>query len=102
MEIGVYLVEILIDGKKVRSEADFHRELAKAVCVEQFYGCNFDALWDLLSTGIERPILLRWTNSQESRTDMGEKFEKIVEILERVKHQDEKFGWDDRFTYKLD
>jgi ribonuclease inhibitor len=95
-------MEILIDGKKVRSESDFHRELATAVCVEAFYGCNLDALWDLLSASVERPILLTWTNSQESRTDMGERFEKIVEILERVKQQDEKFGWSERFIYKLD
>ena len=95
-------MEIRIDGKKVKSESNFHNELAAALGVEAVYGCNLDALWDLLSASVERPILLRWTNSQESRKNMGRIFDQIVEILERVKQQDEKFGWSNRFTYSLD
>ncbi|QUP54589.1 barnase inhibitor [Ralstonia syzygii] len=88
-------------GENIKSEADFHRQLAQSLDVEAFYGFNCDALWDLLSAGIERPLKLTWRNSASSKANMGESFEIIVSILERVKLQDEKFGWVDRFTYIL-
>ncbi|MGE1005742.1 barstar family protein [Ralstonia pseudosolanacearum] len=94
-------MNIKLTGDNIKSEADFHRQLAKSLGVEEFYGFNCDALWDLLSASVERPLNLTWENSAESREKMGEAFERIVAILERVKQQDEEFGWVDRFTYVL-
>lgn len=95
-------MDIRIDGEKIKSEKDFHQELALGLGVQGFYGCNLDALWDLLSASVERPITLRWENAQVSRENLGEIFEQIVGILERVKKQDENFGWKERFTYELE
>ena len=49
-------IEIL--GDLIETEKDFHKQIATSLGVEEYYGCNLDALWDLLSASIERPIIL--------------------------------------------
>ncbi|MFQ6589881.1 barstar family protein [Pseudomonas palleroniana] len=95
-------MNVVILGKKIMSEMDFHQQLATALDVQGFYGFNRDALWDLLSAGVERPVVLVWKSAQVSKMNLGASFEEIVEVLERVKQQDEGFGWEDKFTYELD
>lgn len=93
---------IELDGSTIKSEIEFHKQLALTLNASDFYGNNLNALWDLLSANIERPIELVWKNSNESRNSMGDTFGTIVNILDRVKAQDESFGWDEKFTYKLE
>ena len=95
-------MDILIEGSMLQSESDFHHGLAVVLGVEDYYGYNLDALWDLLSANIERPILLRWICSNESKEYLGDKFEEIINVLERVKKQDERFGLSERFDYCLE
>jgi ribonuclease inhibitor len=94
-------VEIQLDGARILSEEDFHRELALVVDVGPHYGFNLDALWDLLSANVERPFELVWEKSQVSQVAMPETFEEILKILEQVKRQDERFGWDGGFKYEV-
>jgi len=94
-------VNIIIFGEKMMTEMDFHQQLATALGVKDFYGFNRDALWDLLSAGVERPLVLLWQNAQLSKVNLGASFDGIVEVLERVKQQDESFGWKDKFTYEF-
>ena len=95
-------MNVVILGEKIMSEMDFHQQLATALGVQKFYGFNRDALWDLLSAGVERPVVLVWRSAQISKMNLGTSFAEIVEVLERLKQQDEGFGWKDKFTYKLD
>ncbi len=95
-------MDVNLNGLKILSEQDFHRALATAFGVQEVYGCNMDALWDLLSASVERPLRLIWNSHAYSKNGMGEDFYKIFEILERVKLQDENFGWKDRFSYLLE
>lgn len=92
---------IELDGTTIKSEADFHKSIASALATTEQYGNNLNALWDLLSANVERLLKLIWKNSKESRDTMGSSYQKIVNILERAKNQDESFGWDERFTYQL-
>ncbi|TYZ55773.1 barnase inhibitor [Ralstonia solanacearum] len=93
------MMKVELDGDLIKSEVDFHRKLAKSLGVERGYGFNCDALWDLLSASVDRPLNLIWKNSAMSGAEMGDSFEMIVAIFERVRRQDEEFGWVDRFTY---
>ena len=95
-------MKVEIIGNIINEEKDFHTQLAVALGVQQYYGHNLDALWDLLSLSIERPIHLVWKNSSESKKKLGKQFEEIVSILERVRLEDEKYGWKDKFTYSLE
>lgn len=93
-------MDIKIYGDEMLSELDFHNEIARQFEVESYYGKNLDALWDLLSTGVERPVNLIWLNANISKEKI-KSFDKIVFIFEKVKNQDEQFEWEDKFTYTL-
>lgn len=93
---------VLIDGALIYTELDFHRMVQEKLALGPYYGKNLDALWDRLSTDVERPIALIWQHSQLSRTRLGPVFEKIVQILQDVQKQDEAF-WPphERFHFEL-
>ncbi|HEY3365034.1 MAG TPA: barstar family protein [Symbiobacteriaceae bacterium] len=94
------LVEV--DGRMIRTERDFHQVLAKALDFGRYYGNNLDALWDRLSTDVERPVLLIWKDSEISRRQLTDEcFGRIVEVLQAVKEQDEQFGLAERFVFEL-
>lgn len=93
-------MNIEIYGNQIKSELEFHNEIARQFNVENYYGKNLDALWDLLSIGVERPINLVWIDANNSKNRIRS-FEKIISVLERVKEQDEKFEWEDKFTFTL-
>lgn len=92
---------IELDGLSISSEQDFHKRIASAFSVAQYYGNNLNSLWDLLSTDVERPIEIVWKNSKESEQSMGETFKKTISIFERTKNQDISLGLDEKFEYKL-
>ncbi|MBN6774824.1 barstar family protein [Pseudomonas granadensis] len=92
---------IELDGLSILNEQDFHKRIASAFSVSQYYGNNLNALWDLLSTNVERPINIEWRNSRDSKQNLGETYEKIIAIFERTKNQDISLGLDEKFNYEL-
>lgn len=92
-------MRIEIDGTAIRSEKDLHEFLSKSLDFGPYYGANLSALWDRLSTDVERPVEIVWKESELSRAALGEsKFDNIRDLLLRVQSQDEDFGWSDRFS----
>lgn len=94
-------MKILISGKNIKNITDFHKAFSCALGIENYYGENLHALWDVLSANVERPATLIWNNSSESKQYLGTDFDAIVDVFDRVKKQDEKFGWADKFSYDL-
>ena len=94
-------MECKIDGSVIANEADFHQVIARAIGFGEHYGCNLDALWDMLSSDVERPVTLIWQNANVSSDRLGDTFGKIVSILSRVKSQDEEWHLADRFDFVL-
>ena len=95
-------MDVEIDGSRIASEADFHREFSAAFMLPAHYGANLDALWDVLSTDVERPVHLVWRNAKTSRAAMPEKFEVISALLRDAEKQDIDRGWLGRFTLSLE
>lgn len=93
--------EFILDGGKIDSEADFHREISALLNFGDYYGSNLDALWDRLSTDVERPVKIIWLHSELSRFILRESFDKIIMIFERIKQRDIQFDWNERFDYML-
>jgi ribonuclease inhibitor len=92
-------VRVEIDGATIRTESDLHEFLSRALDFGPYYGANLGALWDRLSTDVERPIEIVWKESELSRMALGEnRFEKIRDLLLRVQSQDKSFGWSERFS----
>lgn len=93
--------EIILDGATIKNESDFHRVISEMLNFGPYYGRNLDALWDRLSTDVERPVKIIWLDSELSKNFLGEYFEKIIKIFERTKQQDVLFNWDEKFDYIL-
>ncbi|WP_426212733.1 barstar family protein [Massilia sp. TWP1-3-3] len=94
-------MKLEFDGVSILSESDFHEALTEALGLSTFYGKNLDALWDLLSRDVERPVLLEWKNAEISKAAMGDRFDSIVGILRDVEKQDIEYGWTERFELAL-
>ncbi|MFZ6733664.1 barstar family protein [Undibacterium sp. Ji42W] len=88
-------------GESLGSEGDFHEALANALDLSEFYGRNLDALWDVLSIDVERPLQLVWINSEKSKQAMGARFDQIVKILRRVEQYDLEAKYKNRFELAL-
>lgn len=95
-------MQIELDGQAIRSEADFHAAIMAALPFPHYYGKNLDALWDVLSTDVERPVRLLWRHSGRSREAMGERFDRIVSILRDVERQDGGWNLPERFLLVLE
>ena len=93
--------EIILDGASIKNMSDFHVVMSKLLAFGPYYGRNLDALWDRLSTDVERPVKIIWLDSELSRKCLGEDFEKIIQIFEKTKQQDLGFNWDEKFDYVL-
>ena len=95
-------MQLEIIGSKIYTEQDFHNQISKIFSIQDYYGKNLDVLWDLLSTNVERPITLVWKDAMFSKNQLKSIFIEIVKVLERVKKQDEDYGFEEKFNYILE
>jgi ribonuclease inhibitor len=96
-------MEVLLQGDAIKSEHDLHRVLSEKLDFGPYYGANLAALWDRLTTDVERPVRLIWKNAALSRAAMGEDcFAKIVRLLRDVEQQDREFGRSQAFTFTIE
>jgi ribonuclease inhibitor len=95
-------MKVIIDGNDIHTEEEFHKKISDALGFPSHYGKNLDALWDVLSTDIERPVTLIWKNSASSQAAMGESFGKIVDILKKVVVQDIEWELDEKFDVVIE
>lgn len=91
-----------IDGQNINSDADFHAAISSALPFPAFYGKNLDALWDVLTGMLERPVLLVWKNSSASEAVMPERFKQIIEVLRAAESADREAGLTGRFELVLE
>ncbi|MBB4692296.1 barstar family protein [Paractinoplanes abujensis] len=95
-------MRVEMDGDRIASEADVHRQLAALLDFGPYYGKNLDALWDRLTTDVPRPVHLVWTAAAASRAAMGAfAFERVDRVLRQVAERDAHREPADRFTYEL-
>jgi ribonuclease inhibitor len=97
MSIG----ELYLDGAHVLSEKEFHSIMSASLDFGPYYGRNLDALWDRLSTNVERPVKIIWLNSDLSRIYLGCYFDEIIKVFERAKLQDLNSHGEEKFEYVL-
>ncbi len=77
----------IIDGTKIKSEKDLHSFFFNTFDIP-YYGRNLDALNDVLTGMLEGPLRFIWTDTQTSRSNMGERFDFIVSFLKRVESKE--------------
>jgi ribonuclease inhibitor len=95
-------MEVKLEGRKVNTIADFHQQISDSLDLGPYYGMNFNALWDCLTTDVERPIKLIWIDSEYSRAKLGDQsFKMITKIFQDVKKEDEKLSLTEKFEFEL-
>ena len=78
---------MIINGNEIRSVKDFHHKIKRLLDLPDYYGENLDALWDCLTGWIETPITIVWTNFQESRKNLGDFADKIVDVFKEAEKE---------------
>lgn len=80
-----------------------HRVLSEKLDFGPYYGANLAALWDRLTTDVERPVRLIWKDAASSRAALGEDlFAKIIKLFRDVEQQDRDFGRSEVFTFAIE
>lgn len=92
----------ILEGKAIKSELDFHDALAIGLSLPRHYGKNLDALWDALMSDLERPLVLVWRDSEQSRLALADRFDEIIAMLRRVEQQDVANGLEETFKLRLE
>jgi ribonuclease inhibitor len=96
-------MEVVLEGMQIGSESDLHRMLSEKLDFGPYYGHNLAALWDRLTTDVERPIHLTWKNAAYSQKSINKhQFKKIIQIFIDVQHQDEELGRTEKFTFSCE
>ncbi|MFD5429500.1 barstar family protein [Streptomyces sp. NPDC127084] len=96
-------MKVVIEGAANRTLPDLHGFLARALDFGPFYGANLSALWDRLTTDVERPVELVWKDADLSRTALGQAtFDQIRDLLLRVQEQDRSREESKRFSVTFD
>lgn len=85
-----------LDGTTIRSSTDFHNAVTAASGIS-FYGRNLDALWDLLTGLVERPVRITWKNAKQSQIAMGDDFSRILRVINDALL----FYEEDDFTFEM-
>ena len=93
--------QIVIDGKKFSLIEDIHCFLAKEMDFGPFYGKNFSALWDFLSTEVERPIEIKLINSKMLEKKLSENYHRLVYVFEKMEKYDEEMGFKEKFIFTI-
>lgn len=80
-------MEVFIEGDKIKTIENFHKEIKRALALPDYYGENLDALWDCLTGWIETPLTLVWKNFETSRHFLEGTAEKIISLFNDAENE---------------
>ena len=80
-----------LNGLKIQSLDNLYNRLENRLSLPPHFGRNLDALWDVLSTDVEGPFEIVWTNSDDSKKSMGKDFQRVIKLLKELKKERDDF-----------
>ena len=86
-------VVITLKGEEISNLIEIYDVLAKRLAFPPHFGRNLDALWDFLSTDQEKPLTIRWINSEESQFSLGDQFDKLIELFDQLSEERKDFHY---------
>lgn len=69
-----------IDGAVVTNKTELHNTIAWQLQLPEYYGCNLDALWDVLSTW-SQPLAIEVTNIPLLKDNLGDYADALLQVL---------------------
>jgi len=94
-------MKTVIDGKINKSVNSIHEKLAADLDFGPYYGKNLDALWDVLTTDVERPFEICVVNIDEFET-LGDEFKKVIDLLKEVEQRDIASNYEEKFKLTIE
>lgn len=74
-------MQIVLDGKSLRSAAEVYQALAPALRYPAHFGANPDALWDVLSERGPSDLEVVWQDADLSAVTLGVDYPRLVAVL---------------------
>ena len=74
------MIKIIIDGEKIKNEAELHDFLASELSFPEYYGRNLDALFDMLCD-ISFSVQIEIVNFEALTTLLGEKTDGLIAVF---------------------
>jgi len=74
----------ILNGSAIQSLSDFYDEITRVLSLPGYFGRNFDALADVLTTDIEGPFEIVWESTFASKKAMKKDYSKIAALLKRI------------------
>jgi len=100
--MGNRVSTVVIPGDRILSPADLHRYLAAELDFGPYYGKNLSALWDRLTTDVERPVHIVWADAATSRRALGDEFfSQVVSLMRDAAHRENELARADKLTFEL-
>lgn len=84
-------MEVTINGNEIKSIGDFHQKIKQLLDLPDYYGENLDALWDCLTGWIQTPLTIVWISFEESRKNLGDFADKIINVFNDAEKEIEGF-----------
>ncbi len=81
--------KIKIDCKKIYSKEAFHKEIARLMDFDEYYGENLDALWDELTQ--EKEFKISLINSKYLILNLDDYGEQILNLFDEIKQESDKY-----------
>ena len=79
---------VTIDFRECKKVVELHHVLQQQLDFPAWYGCNADALWDLLTGYIELPLTVCFFFPDEPSEYVQKEIERIITVFRRCKTQD--------------
>ena len=81
-----YKEKYIIDFSNVNHYLEMHAVIWHALDFPDYYGCNFDALWDCLTGMVGRPVYIEIIGIEVIEKKFDGAAEMMLEILKEFKH----------------
>lgn len=82
-----HIEKVVIDGSKINNVYDFHSILKANLNFPQYYGDNLDALWDMLTSWVDLPLIVEWKDFDETKKKLGCEADQILELFLRAESE---------------
>lgn len=82
---------VVLEGKDLISKVKVHQVLKDKLELPDYYGENFDALWDCLTGWVSLPLKIVWNDYKYSKNQLGDFAEKLLQLFMEAKDEIEGF-----------
>jgi len=80
-----------LEGSAIHSLDELYGRLVSGLSLSSDFGCNLDALWDVLSTDVEGPFEIIWKHAGASKKAMGGDFDRVKILLQDLEKERKDF-----------